>query len=180
MHLVGAVFKMPSHPGAHVLVKAYNSHMDMRFVSAKPLVYSGHIKPESDNSFTRHVRTQCSSWTEEDVVVRSQVAQAPRSAWISQFGFSPDNSPDNFHTTTLQRTKKSPSAVTEPSALALAPAFGHLTVGAGRILANLEISSPVRTSCERVSWKGDRGQTRATFSNFRVPLHESRRDSSQD
>lgn len=36
-------------------------------------------------------------------------------------GFQCRFSPDNFHTTTLQRAKKSSSAVTGPSALALAP-----------------------------------------------------------
>lgn len=124
------------------------------------------MKPESDNSFTRHVRTQCSSGTEDDVVVRSPVAQAPRSAWVSSADFPPTISTPRRCNAPKSRPRQSQDHRHwhwHP------PAFGHLTVGAGRILANLEISSPVRTSRERVSWKGDRGQTRATFSNFQFP-----------
>lgn len=107
---------------------------------------------------------------------RSEVAQAPRSVCIFSADLPQTISPTTHDVATHQ---KSPSAVTEPSALALALAFRHLIVGAGRILANLEISSPEAASGCREGRA--RSISSADASNlFQFSRRPPRRDSSQE
>lgn len=112
------------------------------FVSGKPLRFFCQMEAKLDNTLkSRQRKPRCRDgepgrrWPELPV----------------QFGFSVPTFPRQFLPPPRCNTPTSPSAVPEPSALVLALAFRHLTVGAGRILANLEISSPARTTWERVS-----------------------------